>query len=66
MKTKTRNLIGSTMVWTGILSIIILNFLVILFPNSAFYHSITRYAVGNIVLAIIVIIGGAWGMRRSK
>jgi len=62
MKTKTRNLIGSVLIYLGLLVIFLSNLYGYFISPSV--STLKGILIINILSASIILFGGLWGMRR--
>ena len=64
MKKKLRRIIGSILIWTGLIGIILNSIYLAYFSNPAILQALAqRSLIINIILGILMWFGGAWGMK---
>lgn len=65
MEKKTRLIIGNLMIWGGLIGVLINSIYLAYFANPAILQALAqRSLILNIIFVLLMVIGGAWGMRR--
>jgi len=64
MKKQTRRIIGSILIWIGLIGVLINSIYLAYFANPAILQGIAELSlIFNIIFVVLMIIGGAWGMK---
>ena len=65
MKRKTRLIIGNFMIWIGLIGVLINSIWLAYFYNPGIFQAQAKLSLTiNIILVILMWIGGSWGMRH--
>ncbi|MEK6935316.1 MAG: hypothetical protein AABW67_00855 [Nanoarchaeota archaeon] len=65
MKKRTRNIIGSIMIFSGLIGIILNSIWLAYYANPGIFQAQSKLSlIISIILVVIVWIGGSWGMRK--